>query len=116
MCVCVLLFWLNRAPTPPAPPGPLAWCAGCAPLRPPPGMTGLASHTPPAVSCPSPAFLCIQPHYTTSEMLLYTAELKLPRGMPREEKAARVQQLLARLGLQRCQHTVIGSVMRRWVR
>ena len=51
---------------------------------------------------------------TPAEMLMYTAELKQPRGMPRADKAAAVADLVRRLGLQRCQHTVIGSVLRRW--
>ncbi|EFN56558.1 hypothetical protein CHLNCDRAFT_10394, partial [Chlorella variabilis] len=52
---------------------------------------------------------------TPAEMLMYTAELKQPRGMPRADKAAAVADLVRRLGLQRCQHTVIGSVLRRGI-
>ena len=45
---------------------------------------------------------------TPYEMLVYTAELKLPRATSKEEIKERVQNLIDKLNLNSCQHTVIG--------
>ena len=50
---------------------------------------------------------------TVREQLLYTAELKLPTGVPAAAKAARVAELIAELGLASCAHTPIGNVLAR---
>lgn len=45
---------------------------------------------------------------TVREMLLYTAELKLPLSMPYAEKEAAVERVLTELSLQHCRDTRIG--------
>jgi ATP-binding cassette, subfamily G (WHITE), member 2 len=52
---------------------------------------------------------------TVEEMLMYTAELKLPPTVTREEKQRRVDQLIERLGLGVCRNTRIGSPLQRGI-
>lgn len=52
---------------------------------------------------------------TVHEMLLYTAELKLPRDVSGREKRSRVDELVDLLGLMPCKHTCIGSQMKRGI-
>ena len=52
---------------------------------------------------------------TVEEQLLYTAELKLPAGLPAHVKAARVAELVAELGLGECARTPIGNVLARTI-
>ncbi|DBA95854.1 hypothetical protein WJX77_006274 [Trebouxia sp. C0004] len=55
------------------------------------------------------------PVLTVHEMLLYTAELKISRSVPLQEKKARVEQLIQQLALQACRNTTIGSSLDRGV-
>jgi ABC-type multidrug transport system ATPase subunit len=52
---------------------------------------------------------------TVREMLLYTAELKLPVHIPLETKAVTVDTLIDKLGLSSCEHTRIGNALKRYV-
>lgn len=47
---------------------------------------------------------------TVEEHLKYRAELSLPSSMPAEERAARVEQLIASLSLTKCRNRLIGNV------
>lgn len=49
---------------------------------------------------------------TPYEMLMYTAQLKLSRATSKEEVKIRVQDLIEKLNLNSCQHTVIGPHLR----
>ncbi|CAI7901569.1 unnamed protein product [Closterium sp. NIES-54] len=49
------------------------------------------------------------PHLTPRESLLFSAHLRLPSSLPLADKLARVDALLATLGLQAVAHTRIGS-------
>eukprot|EP00884_Botryococcus_braunii_P013710 jgi/Botrbrau1/2233/Bobra.101_2s0061.1 len=49
------------------------------------------------------------PELTVREMLLYTAGLSLPRKIGHASKVERVDRLLVALGLEVCQHTLIGD-------
>lgn len=55
------------------------------------------------------------PNLTVRETLDYAASLRLPKSMMREEKSDRVSEVIARLGLEKCQHTHIGDTIRRGV-
>ena len=52
---------------------------------------------------------------TVEEMLMYTAELKLPSSVSKESKRARVEQLIDALGLEVCRQTRIGSALVRGI-
>jgi len=52
---------------------------------------------------------------TVRDMLMYTAQLRLPVSMSSDEKMQRVQEVIDRLGLGRCAGTVIGSVLKRGI-
>ncbi|CAK9067513.1 unnamed protein product [Durusdinium trenchii] len=52
---------------------------------------------------------------TVDQMLMYTAEMKLPRSTSREDKRKRVDQVISQLRLNKCQHTVIGNVLSRGI-
>jgi len=52
---------------------------------------------------------------TVEQMLMYTAELKLPRGISREEKKQRVNIVIENLRLSKCRQTVIGNVLKRGI-
>ena len=52
---------------------------------------------------------------TVYETLYYAAMLRLPGGMPREEKLGRVQAVVSALGLGACQGTIVGGFARRGV-
>jgi len=52
---------------------------------------------------------------TPSEMLMYTAELKHPIEHSKAEKIAHVAYVIAQLGLQDCQDTVIGTLSHRGI-
>ncbi|GBG85744.1 hypothetical protein CBR_g40473 [Chara braunii] len=49
------------------------------------------------------------PHLTVKETLLFSARLRLPGDMPMDVKAARVDMLIATLGLRDCADTRIGN-------
>jgi len=46
---------------------------------------------------------------TPKELITYAALLRLPRSMPRKQKLARVEWVLKKLGLERCQKTRVGT-------
>lgn len=52
---------------------------------------------------------------TVKQMLMYTAELKLPTTATRQEKEARVSEVLLKLGLDDCADTVIGNQLKRGI-
>ena len=52
---------------------------------------------------------------TVAETLAFTAEMKLPASMPKAEKAARCEEVLAQMGLQLCRNTFVGSRLVRGV-
>jgi len=52
---------------------------------------------------------------TVEQMLMYTAELKLPRAIGREEKKRRVDSVIESLRLTKCRQTVIGNVLKRGI-
>ncbi|GBG85757.1 hypothetical protein CBR_g40486 [Chara braunii] len=49
------------------------------------------------------------PHLTVKETLMFSARLRLPGDMPMDVKAARVDMLIATLGLRECADTRIGN-------
>eukprot|EP00884_Botryococcus_braunii_P013677 jgi/Botrbrau1/2230/Bobra.101_2s0058.1 len=55
------------------------------------------------------------PELTVREMLLYTAGLSLPRKITQASKVDRVDRLVADLGLESCQNTLIGDPMSRGI-
>jgi len=52
---------------------------------------------------------------SVDNMLMYTAEMKLPLSMKRDEKRQRVDEVIAKLCLEKCRHTIIGNVLRRGI-
>jgi len=52
---------------------------------------------------------------TVEQMLMYTAELKLPRKMKTSEKKQRVHDVIEMLQLSKCRKTVIGNILRRGI-
>ncbi len=52
---------------------------------------------------------------TVFEMLLYTADLKLPRRMPYKDKVRKVSYIITQLALTTCQHVRIGSTVQRGI-
>ena len=55
------------------------------------------------------------PHLTVRETLEYAAHLRMPRETTPEERAARVDEIIGRLGLEKCQLTLIGDSITRGV-
>jgi len=55
------------------------------------------------------------PHLTVRETLEYAAQLRMAAEIPREDKIARVDQIINRLGLEQCQYTPIGDSIHRGV-
>merc|ERR1712151_373992 len=52
---------------------------------------------------------------TVEQMLSYTAALKLPASSTNEQRRARVNEVITRLDLDACRHTVIGSSLVRGI-
>ena len=52
---------------------------------------------------------------TVKQMLMYTAELRLPTNLTKSDKLTRVEEILGVLGLEKCADTVIGSVLQRGI-
>lgn len=52
---------------------------------------------------------------TVREMLRYTAAMKLPRTHSRDEKDDRVEAIIAKMSLERCQDTIIGNSSKRGI-
>lgn len=50
---------------------------------------------------------------TVQQMLMYTAELKLPATMSKKEKEARVEEIISKLRLEKCRDSLIGNPLRR---
>ncbi|KAK1260344.1 ABC transporter G family member 14 [Acorus gramineus] len=57
----------------------------------------------------------LYPHLTVHETLLYTALLRLPNTLTRQEKAAQADSVLAQLGLSACRNSIVGGAMVRGV-
>lgn len=51
--------------------------------------------------------------FIPQETLFYAAMLRLPRSMSRKEKRARVDVVIAALGLERCRGTIVGGFFQR---
>lgn len=51
----------------------------------------------------------LYPHLTVTETLVYTARLRLPRSLSKEEKAEHAEAVIEQLGLSRCRHSIIGG-------
>jgi ABC-type multidrug transport system ATPase subunit len=52
---------------------------------------------------------------TVNQMLMYTAEMKLPLSMRYNAKKERVNDIIAKLRLEKCRDTVIGNVLKRGI-
>mmetsp|Transcript_89480 Transcript_89480/g.164037 ORF Transcript_89480/g.164037 Transcript_89480/m.164037 type:complete len:645 (+) Transcript_89480:87-2021(+) len=52
---------------------------------------------------------------TVFQMLVYTAELKLPSSVSRKDKVDRCNEIIDSLSLQKCRDTVIGNVLKRGI-
>ena len=53
----------------------------------------------------------ILPYLTVKETLLTAARLKLPNQMSEEEKVKRVEQIIEKLGLKKCEDVIVGNVV-----
>lgn len=60
-------------------------------------------------------FDTLVPILTVEEMLLYTADLKLERTTPKEEKQDAVERVIDELGLETCRRVVIGDATQRGI-
>ncbi|KAL2517311.1 ABC transporter G family member 14 [Abeliophyllum distichum] len=57
----------------------------------------------------------LYPHLTVFETLLFTALLRLPKSLTREEKVQHVEHVIAELGLNRCKNSMIGGPLFRGI-
>lgn len=57
----------------------------------------------------------LYPHLTVAETLVYTALLRLPRTLTRQEKVAQAEAVMSELGLTACRNSVIGGPLVRGV-
>uniref|UniRef100_A0A5B7B013 Putative ABC transporter G family member 14 n=1 Tax=Davidia involucrata TaxID=16924 RepID=A0A5B7B013_DAVIN len=57
----------------------------------------------------------LYPHLTVTETLLFTALLRLPNSLTRDEKAQHVEQVITELGLTRCRNSMIGGPLFRGI-
>ncbi|THU44174.1 hypothetical protein C4D60_Mb02t04630 [Musa balbisiana] len=57
----------------------------------------------------------LYPHLTVTETLVYTALLRLPSTLSRQEKAAQAEAVMAQLGLTACRNSIIGGPLVRGV-
>ncbi|KAI3453904.1 hypothetical protein Pfo_010567 [Paulownia fortunei] len=57
----------------------------------------------------------LYPHLTVFETLLFTALLRLPKSLTKEEKVQHVEHVIAELGLARCQNSMIGGPLFRGI-
>lgn len=46
---------------------------------------------------------------TVRQTLTFTADVRLPRSMTPQERTARVDLVISKLGLEKCQHTIVGD-------
>lgn len=51
----------------------------------------------------------LYPHLTVTETLVYTALLRLPKSLSKEEKVKYAEAVIAQLGLTRCKNSIIGG-------
>ncbi|XP_054796046.1 ABC transporter G family member 21-like isoform X2 [Prosopis cineraria] len=52
----------------------------------------------------------LYPHLTVLESLVYTALLRLPKSLTKEEKIEQAEMVITELGLTRCRNTAVGGV------
>ncbi|XWS49438.1 hypothetical protein CRYUN_Cryun12cG0003900 [Craigia yunnanensis] len=57
----------------------------------------------------------LYPHLTVTETLLFTALLRLPNSLSRDEKVQHVEKVIAELGLTRCRNNMIGGPLFRGI-
>ncbi|XWS49357.1 hypothetical protein CRYUN_Cryun13aG0156800 [Craigia yunnanensis] len=57
----------------------------------------------------------LYPHLTVIETLLFTALLRLPNSLSRDEKVQHVERIIAELGLTRCRNSMIGGPLFRGI-
>lgn len=57
----------------------------------------------------------LYPHLTVTETLLFTALLRLPNSLTRDEKAQHVERVITELGLTRCRNSMIGGPLFRGI-
>ncbi|XP_034677197.1 LOW QUALITY PROTEIN: ABC transporter G family member 14 [Vitis riparia] len=57
----------------------------------------------------------LYPHLTVTETLLFTALLRLPKSLARNEKAQHVERVISELGLTRCRNSMIGGPLFRGI-
>lgn len=57
----------------------------------------------------------LYPHLTVTETLVYTALLRLPGTLSRDDKAQHAEAVIAQLGLTRCRNSIIGGAFLRGV-
>ncbi|XP_031125372.1 ABC transporter G family member 14-like [Ipomoea triloba] len=57
----------------------------------------------------------LYPHLTVKETLLFTALLRLPQSLTREEKTQHVESVITELGLSRCRNSMIGGPLFRGI-
>ncbi|KAG6782141.1 hypothetical protein POTOM_011531 [Populus tomentosa] len=57
----------------------------------------------------------LYPHLTVTETLLFTALLRLPKTLTRDEKAQHVERVMTELGLSRCRNSMIGGPLFRGI-
>ncbi|KAL8131450.1 ABC transporter G family member 9 [Apium graveolens] len=55
------------------------------------------------------------PHLTVTETLVYTALLRLPSSITKEEKVRHAQNVITQLGLTKCKNSIIGDALLRGV-
>ncbi|GAA0161858.1 ATP-binding cassette [Lithospermum erythrorhizon] len=57
----------------------------------------------------------LYPHLTVTETLVYTALLRLPNSIPKQEKIEHARAVMTKLGLTRCKDNIIGHSMLRGI-
>ncbi|XP_077243229.1 ABC-2 type transporter family protein [Tasmannia lanceolata] len=57
----------------------------------------------------------LYPHLTVTETLVFTARLRLPNSLTKQDKATHAMSVITRLGLTRCKDNIIGSPLLRGV-
>lgn len=57
----------------------------------------------------------LYPHLTVTETLVYTALLRLPRTLTKDEKVQQAEAVITQLGLTRCKNSIIGGPLLRGV-
>ncbi|KAK3032589.1 hypothetical protein RJ639_037353 [Escallonia herrerae] len=57
----------------------------------------------------------LYPHLTVTETLIFTALLRLPKSLTRDEKVQHVEHVITELGLTRCQSSMIGGPLFRGI-